>query len=128
MLQLVHGLVLLYCMPITGSDWKWLEHFVFLCLVQGSAQLYVTVADVHDIGSGLVTVFNTTLTAAPGNNFTDTGYLTGTRIGTILQLKYRVLCLEDYFGPSCCQGTDSTNCTIGKTMHSPYQLPRSIIL
>ncbi len=103
---------------------------ISLSCIQGSAQLYVTVADVHDIGSALVTVFNTTLTAAPGNNFTDTGYLTGTEIGTVLQLKYRVLCLEDYFGPSCCQETDSdlsTNCTIGKTMHSPYRLPRSII-
>ncbi len=113
----------------------------FSSLVKGSADLYVTVADIDEMEKNLVTVFNVNLVTTPGSNFTDTDTLAGTQIGTNLQLKYRVLCLEDYFGPSCttfCQETDSdeghytcdgsgnfacmegysdpsTNCTIGRT-------------
>ncbi len=121
----------------------------FSPLVKGSADLYVTVTDIDILGNDLVTVFNVNLATTPGSNFTDTGTLAGTGIDTSLQLKYRVLCLEDYFGPSCtklCQENDSdeghytcdgngnfvcmegysnpsTNCTIGRAttaMESQY--------
>ncbi len=98
--------------------------------------------------SDLVAEFHLNITVVPGNVFIDSGVLTGGN-NLFLRLKYRVLCVEDYFGPSCitfCQETDSarghytcdgsgnimclegysdpsTNCTVGKTISSLPPLP-----